>query len=88
MPHHHGVVVEADGDVVGSLLIEDLRLGVLVRAVRGVPVQMVGCEVQPCGALGTERLRAEQAEAGVGVASAGLLPRFGVSGGYTYGNNH
>ena len=61
--HHGGIVGEADGDVVGSLLGEDPRLGGLVGGHRGVPVEVVGRQVEPRGGVATEALGPREAEA-------------------------
>ena len=59
--HHDGIGGEADGDVVGPLLAEDPRLGGLVGGHRGVPVEVVGRQVEPRRGVAAERARSTPA---------------------------
>ena len=63
-PHHLGVAGEADRDVVGTLVGEDLVLGVAVGVHRAMPVEVVGSEVQPRRGLAAEPLGEREPEAG------------------------
>ncbi len=62
--HDHRVVDEADGDVVRPLVGPHLGLGGFVGGHRAMPVEMIRCEVEPGGTLGTERRRPRKSEAG------------------------
>ena len=62
--HHDGIVDETDRDVLGALIDPDPRLGGLVGLHRPVPVEVIGCQVEPGSALGTERRGPGETEAG------------------------